>query len=66
MSAPKIQDLLPLAVRAALAAGEEILDVYARADFGVETKADLTPLTEADRRAHRAIRDGLASTGLPS
>ncbi len=65
MSAPKIQDLLPLAVRAALAAGEEILDVYARADFGVETKADLTPLTEADRRAHRAIRDGLASTGLP-
>ena len=35
---------------AARAAGEEILDVYAR-DFEVETKADDSPLTEADQRA---------------
>ena len=40
------------------AAGSAILDVYGRA-FEVETKADDSPLTEADRRAHRIIVDGL-------
>jgi len=65
MSAPAIQDLLTLAVRAALDAGREILDVYSGADFGVETKADRTPLTIADRRAHRVISDGLAASDLP-
>ena len=40
------------------AAGRAILDVYGSA-FEVETKADNSPLTEADRRAHRIIVDGL-------
>ena len=40
------------------AAGSAILDVYGSA-FEVETKADDSPLTEADRRAHRIIVDGL-------
>ena len=40
------------------AAGREILDVYGTA-FDVETKADASPLTEADLRAHRVIVDGL-------
>ncbi len=42
----------------AAAAGREILDVY-RTAFDVETKADASPLTEADLRAHRVIVDGL-------
>ena len=45
---------------AARSAGEEILDVYAR-DFEVETKADDSPLTEADRRGNAVIMDALAT-----
>ena len=45
---------------AARAAGEEILDVYAR-DFDVETKADNSPLTEADQRGNAVIMDALAT-----
>ncbi len=52
------------AIRAALAAGREILDVYA-GEVVVDLKDDRSPLTEADRRAHAAITAELASTGLP-
>ena len=45
-------------VRIARAAGDEILDVY-RSDFTVDAKADASPLTEADLRAHRCIVAGL-------
>ncbi len=43
---------------AARAAGEEILDVYSR-EIEVDTKADDSPLTEADRRANAVIMDAL-------
>jgi 3'(2'), 5'-bisphosphate nucleotidase len=36
-------------------ASEEILKVYEKADLGVEYKADDSPLTEADKRAHELI-----------
>ena len=45
-------------------AGEEILEVYSR-DFTVEEKEDKTPVTEADRRAHRVIFEELKSSGIP-
>lgn len=45
-------------IRVVRAAGEEILKVY-RSDFAVRTKADDSPVTEADLRAHRAIARGL-------
>ena len=45
-------------INIAQAAGDAILDVYGGA-FEVETKDDDSPLTEADRRAHRVIVDGL-------
>ncbi|MEM9717199.1 MAG: 3'(2'),5'-bisphosphate nucleotidase CysQ [Pseudomonadota bacterium] len=45
----------------ALLAGEEILDVYARPDMGVEAKADDSPVTEADRRADDVIYAGLSA-----
>ncbi len=53
--APVIAALLDI-VRAA---GEEILAVYRGSDFAVRSKADDSPLTEADLRAHRVIADGL-------
>ena len=40
------------------AAGSAILEVY-NDNFEVETKADATPLTQADLRAHQVIADGL-------
>ena len=54
-----------IATRAALRAGEAILKVYGEEDFGIETKADETPLTRADREAHRIIREALEETGIP-
>lgn len=52
------------AIRAAVAAGREILAVY-NSGFGVETKEDHSPLTEADKAAHRVIASVLEPTGLP-
>ena len=43
----------------ARAAGRAIIEIYARADLGVETKADQSPLTAADRAAHDVITAGL-------
>ncbi len=48
----------PLSERVAAiarAAGREILEVYARGTPGATLKADASPLTEADVRAHRLI-----------
>lgn len=58
------EDLLLTAIKAALKGGDEILDVY-NSDFAVEHKDDKSPLTEADKRAHIAIMDGLKGTNLP-
>ncbi len=52
------------AVKAALLAGQEILEVY-NSDFAVEHKDDKSPLTMADKRGHEAIVKTLASTELP-
>jgi 3'(2'), 5'-bisphosphate nucleotidase len=54
-----------LAVQSAIEAGKAILEVYGESDFGVESKADDTPLTRADRRAHEIITNGLERTGIP-
>jgi len=52
------KDMLPLLEELALAAGREIMDVYAR-DIEVERKADDSPVTEADQRAETVILAGL-------
>ena len=46
--------LLEVARRAALAAGEEIMKIYA-GEFEVFKKSDATPVTEADLAAERVI-----------
>lgn len=51
-------------LKAAMAASEVILDVYAR-PFEAESKADGSPVTEADSRAEAVILQHLAPLGIP-
>ena len=60
-----ISDLIQVARRASLQAGEAILKVYNSGDFGVEMKSDHSPLTLADKAAHEIIVSHLEATGLP-
>src|SRR5688572_4693026 len=50
-----LEDLVPIA----RAAGAAILDVYST-DFGVRSKSDASPITEADERAEAVILERLA------
>ena len=59
------KELIDIAVRAAKKGGEEILRIYNSNDFGVESKADDSPLTQADKNCHLSIMDSLATTNLP-
>jgi len=54
------RELLQQVVGIARAAGREILDSYASSDWAATTKADQSPLTAADLRAHRLIASRLA------
>jgi len=47
--------------RLAIEAGAAIMAVYGEDDFGVESKADESPLTRADLAADEVICDGLAA-----
>lgn len=64
MGGNDLSGLLDVAIGAALRAGDAIMEVYGRA-FAVDVKEDRSPLTEADRRAHRTIVEHLAATNLP-
>jgi 3'(2'), 5'-bisphosphate nucleotidase len=69
MSASPVRDLSPAAlealvpelVRLADEAGAAIMDIYSRADLGVVTKADDSPLTAADMAADHILYAGLAA-----
>jgi 3'(2'), 5'-bisphosphate nucleotidase len=53
----KIDETLRQALLAGVVdAGERVLEIYAQ-DFSVETKADDSPLTQADLAAHRSLSD---------
>lgn len=60
-------DLLQIAIRAAIEAGRDIMQIYEdpAADFGIERKADNSPLTRADKAAHARIMTFLEPTGIP-
>lgn len=60
-----MKDYLRQAIDAAEAACSEILNVYQHGDFRIEAKADNSPLTIADKRAHDAIVRHLNPTDLP-
>jgi len=61
-----VSELLTAVSAIARRAGEEILEVYGT-DFEARAKADESPLTEADLRAHRLIESelGRLTPGLP-
>jgi 3'(2'), 5'-bisphosphate nucleotidase len=59
MNPKDLESLLPRVSAIARTAGHAILEVYGR-DFAVTTKADDSPLTEADRAAHGIIAGALA------
>lgn len=56
-----------IAVKAAIEAGNEILKIYddPASDFGIERKADNSPLTVADKKAHETIVSFLNTTPYP-
>lgn len=65
MTPKSISELLTLSVVAAEAAGKAIIEIYEAGDFSVDTKADNSPLTIADKAAHQIICTHLTVTGLP-
>ncbi len=58
--------LLAAVFNAAVRAGAAIMRIYKRKEeYDVELKQDRTPITEADRAAHNAIREYLGQTRIP-
>ena len=60
------EELLTVAVNAAVSAGDRIMEGYndPAQDFGVELKADHSPLTRADRRSDAVIALAPKPTGI--
>lgn len=54
---------LKIAVDAAIKAGNEILQVYSK-DFSSEIKNDDSPITDADRKSNKIIKEVLSNTNL--
>ena len=59
-----MKELTILAIKAAFAAGKEILRIY-EGDFEVEIKEDNSPLTVADKNANEIITKHLEKTDYP-
>ena len=58
--------LLPPLFNAAVRAGASIMQVYKnRDDYDISLKSDHTPITVADRLAHKIIREYLGPTRIP-
>lgn len=62
-----MEKLLNLAIEAALRAGEAILKIYndPTSHLDIERKADDSPLTQADKEAHKTIVNLLENTSYP-
>ena len=57
-------EIAEIVVNAALEAGRAIMKIYDSADFGIEMKADKSPLTKADKNANDIIVHYLSQTGI--
>ena len=60
-----MQDVLKIAIVAALEAGKAILEIYHSGGFDVEIKGDNSPLTKADTSSHNVIMSFLTKTNIP-
>ena len=56
-----MNELLKDIEQLSVAAGQAIMEVYESGDFGVDHKADDSPLTKADLASHQVIVEGLKS-----
>ena len=56
---------LDIAIKAAIDAGNVIMEVYEGEDFEVENKEDDSPLTKADLKANAVINSYLVDTEIP-
>ncbi len=59
------KERLSIAAKAAIEAGIEILKIYESDDFGVQSKKDDSPLTQADLAANTIINAYLKNTDTP-
>jgi len=59
-----IENLL-VSISTAIKAGEEILKIYQSKDFDIKIKSDDSPLTTADKKAHKIIVESLSQSNLP-
>lgn len=60
-----MNELLKIAIEAALEAGKVIMEIYETDDFGIDMKSDNSPLTKADIASHNVILSYLEKTGIP-
>lgn len=58
-----MNDVLKISIEAAIEAGKKILEVYGN-EFSVEIKSDNSPLTEADKKSHLAIKEILSPLSI--
>lgn len=65
MSNYNISNHITEIIKLAYQAGEAIMHIYNNGDFGIDSKADNSPLTEADRASHLILSAGLEAMGLP-
>lgn len=60
-----ISELTKLAIKASIEAGKDILAIYKSDNFEIENKEDNSPLTKADKAAHKIISSILETSKIP-
>ena len=60
-----ISELTHLAIKAAIKASKDVLTIYESEDFEIEIKKDNSPLTKADKVAHKIIHSVLQESKIP-
>lgn len=60
-----MDQLLEIAIIAAIEAGKKIMEIYLTPEFEIEMKVDQSPLTLADKMAHETIFAYLVKTNVP-
>ena len=58
-------DNLEVAIKAAITAGEKVLEIYNSGEYDINYKNDNSPLTKADLASNAIILDYLKTTNLP-
>ena len=61
----KLSKNLKLAINSCLLAGNEIMNIYKSDKFDVDLKEDNSPLTTADIKSNKIIKNILKPSGLP-